>query len=116
MQCSWNRRCCQCQYINCILDLLDLLLMTYTKTLLLIYDKQPQLLFARSTDPGQHIYTDREILHSLHESIVMLLRKNGSRYKKCYLFAILHCLKCCTDCNLCLTISHVPTDQSVHDT
>ena len=51
----------------------------------------------------------------MHKSVVMLLCKNRSRDQIDNLLVLLHCLECCPDCNLCLSKSHIPTDQTVHD-
>ena len=45
----------------------------------------------------------------------MLLGKDRSRHQIYYLPALLHCLKCCTKCHLCLAISNVSADQTIHD-
>ena len=45
----------------------------------------------------------------------MLLCKNRSRDQIDNLLVLLHCFKCCPDCNLCLSKSHISADQTVHD-
>ena len=46
----------------------------------------------------------------------MLLGKNRGRHKENNLFSLLHGLKRCPDCNLCLAVADITTDQAIHDT
>ena len=45
----------------------------------------------------------------------MLLRQNCSGNQVYHLLALLHCLKRGADCNLRLTIAHIPADKPVHN-
>ena len=72
-------------------------------------------LLSRCPKPAHQINTHREILHSLHKSIIMLLSQNRCRYQINDLFILLHRLKCCPNGNLCLPISDISADQTVHN-
>ena len=144
MQGTWNRRRRQRQNIHIFLEFLDLFLMRHTETLFLVDDQKPQIfkdnilrkdavrsdhdihlpffqifqrffLLARRAETRQHIDPDREILHSLHKGIVMLLRQNRGRHQIHDLFALLNRLKRRPERDLCLAISNVAADQAVHD-
>ena len=134
----------QRQHIHIFPKLFDLLLMSHAKTLLLINDQKPQILklhilrqypvrsdqdihqsFFRvcecpgllllCTEAAEQIHPYREILHPLDKIIVMLLCQDRGRYEKNYLFSVLYGLKCCPDGNFCLSVTHISTDQPVHD-
>ena len=72
-------------------------------------------LLGHSPESAHQIYPDREILHPLAKCVVMLLCQNGSRYQIDHLLIFLYCLKCRTDCNFCLSITYITTDQTIHD-
>lgn len=72
-------------------------------------------LLARRAETRQHIDPDREILHSLHKGIVMLLRQNCGRHQIHNLLPLLNRLKCRPERDLRLAISNVAADQAVHD-
>ena len=72
-------------------------------------------LLGRCAETAQKINAHREILHALDKCIVMLLCQNGGRNEVDDLFALLHCLKRCTDRNLGLAVSDIAADQAVHN-
>ena len=78
-----------------------------------IFDRLP--LLRRCPESAQQIHPHRKVFHPLHKCIVVLLGKHGGRNEIYNLLALLHCLKCSADCNLCLSISDIAADQSVHD-
>ncbi len=73
------------------------------------------LLCRRCPETAQKINAHRKVLHALYERIVMLLCQNGGRNQVDHLFALLYCLKRCTDRNLRLAVSDITADQAVHD-
>ena len=144
MQCPWDRCCSQSHNIYIFLQLLDLLFMSHTETLLLINDQKTQIfklqilrkhsvgtdynvhhtfsqvfqclfLLGWGTETAQHINAHRKILHSLDKSIIMLLSQNGGWYQIHHLFAVLNCLKSCPQGDLCLSVTNITTDQPIHD-
>jgi len=72
-------------------------------------------LLRRSTEPAHQVDSHRKLLHALHKRIIMLLGKYRRRNEIHHLLILLHCLKCRTDRNLCLAVSHISTDQAIHD-
>ena len=144
VQRSRDRRRRQSQNIHVLLHLLDFLLVCHAEPLLLIDDQKSQTLelhilgkhpvradhdvhisFFQTFDrlfhlsgrpePRHHVHADREILHSLDERIVDLLRQDRCRDQVHDLFSFLHRLERRAECDLRLSVSHIPADQAVHD-
>ena len=144
VQRSWDRRGSQRQYVNIFPKLFDLFFMCHAKTLFLINDQKSEifklyifrqdtvcpdqdidqtfleicqrfLLFCRCPETAEQIHPHRIIFHPLHKIIIMLLCQDRCRHQKYNLFALLCRFKCRTDRHLCLTISDIAADQSVHD-
>ncbi len=57
----------------------------------------------------------REILHSLHKSVVMLLRQDRGGHQVYHLFTLLHRFEGGTNGDLGLAVAHISADQSIHD-
>ena len=72
-------------------------------------------LLRTGTETAQEIHPHRKVLHSLGESIVMLLRQYCRRHKIRDLLSLLHGLERGAECDLGLSVSHIPADQAVHD-
>ena len=144
MQCSGDRRCCQCENVHIFPQTFQFFLMCHPKTLFLVHNDQTQILelhifgqdamgtddnigkaFFQSvqtflllfgcTETGQQFNFHRIARHTLDKGIVMLLCQNGGRHQICHLFSILHGFECGTDSNFRFAIANVPADQSVHD-
>ena len=138
-----NRSRRQCQRIYIDLQLAKLFLHAYTELLLLVNDKQTQILefdtFANNlmrtdkdidfsvgqlfqntacilcrTCPAQVFHLTRHILQTFLESLEVLVSQYRSRHQHRYLLVVGHCLKCSTDSDLRLTKTHVTTDETVH--
>ena len=134
----------QSQHVHILFEFLDLLLVGYAKTLLLIDDKQPQILefyilrqhsvgadhnihqallqirdglldLPRGAEPGQQLHPHRKVFHSLGKSIVMLLGQNRGGHQIHHLLALLYGLESRPYGNLRLAVPHVSADQPVHD-
>ena len=144
MKGSGNRRCRQRQHVNVGTKVFDLLFICHAKALLLINNQKSQifilhifgkhsvgpdhdihqtflqvlngfLLLGRCPETAQQIDPYRELFHSLHKRVVMLLCKNGCRHQINNLPALLHSLECRTYRHFRLSVSHVTTDQTIHD-
>ena len=144
MKCSRNRRRRQREHIYIFLQLLDLLLVCHTEALLLIDNEQPQILefhilrqnpvrpdhnidhvlleigdcllyLRRRPETAHQLHPDREILHSLYEGIIVLLRKDCRRHKVHDLFPLLHRLECGTDGNFRFSVADITADKTVHN-
>ena len=118
--------------------------MSYPETLFLVYDQKPKILelhilgqhpmgtdhdihhallqirhclfyLGRRSEPAHQLHPDRKVLHPLHESVVMLLGKNGGGYQVHYLLVFLNSLKGSPDSNLRLAIPHISANQTVHN-
>ena len=144
MKCSrdWSR--CKCQYIYIFLQFLDFFFVLNTEPLFFIDDQEPQIfefqvftqypmcsdndiyqslfrildrlfLLCRCTESAHQVNPHRELFHTLYECPVMLLCKNRCRNQIDYLLTLLYSFECRTDCNLRLTKSNIPTDQTIHD-
>ncbi len=72
-------------------------------------------LFRCCAEPAHQIHPHREVFHSLDECVVMLLGQNRGGHQIGHLFSLLHCLERSPDRNLCLAVSHIPADQTIHD-
>ena len=70
---------------------------------------------SRRPEPRHHVHADREILHSLDERIVDLLRQDCCRDQVHDLFSFLHRLERRAECDLRLSVTDIPADQAVHD-
>ena len=138
-----NRSSRQCQRIYIDLQLTKLFLHAYTELLLLVNDKQTQILefdtFANNlmrtdknidfsvgqlfqntacilcrTCPAQVFHLTRHILQTFLESLEVLVSQYRSRHQHRHLLVVSHCLKCSTDSDLRLTKTHVTTNKTVH--
>ena len=69
--------------------------------------------FAKRND--SLVIRGREILHSLDERIVDLLRQDCCRDQVHDLFSFLHRLERRAECDLRLSVTDIPADQAVHD-
>ena len=144
MKRSRNRGCRKREHIHVFLQLLDLFLVGHSKSLLLIHHQKSQILkghicgkypvgadhnvnhslfqivdglflLGAGTKSGQQLYSHRELLHPLHQRIIMLLCQYGGRHQKDHLFPLLHSFKGCPNGDLGFSIAHIPADQPVHD-
>ena len=144
MQSPRDRRRCQGQNVHVLLHLLDLLFVGHTEPLLLIDDQKSKVFklyvlrqdsvcadnnihiplfqsfycllhLSRCPEARHHVHADREILHSLDERIVDLLRQDCCRDQVHDLFSFLHRLERRAECDLRLSVTDIPADQAVHD-
>ena len=76
---------------------------------------QRLFLLGRGAEPAEHIHPHREILHALDKGVVMLLGQDGGGHQVHHLLAVLHRLEGGSECNLGLSVAHIPADQPVHD-
>ena len=143
MKRSRYRRGGKRQNIDIVAHFLDFFFMTYTKTLFFIYNQKSKLVklyslaekLVRSynyvclsgcklfncvfllrccTEPRQHSYLYGIIHHSLLKCVKMLIGKNGCRNKICYLISAHTRFKRGTQSNLCLSVTNVSAQKSVH--
>ena len=138
MERAGNRRCRHRQDINSLLKLLEPFFVTDPKTLLFIDDEDanlspdlppvayqhvdlPRSQFLNETLPllwinktAQHAYGHGKCGESFLERLVVLEGKDRSWRQDCNLFTVTNSFESRPHCDLCLAISHVTADQSIH--
>ena len=68
----------------------------------------------RRASPGEIIHSDRQVLQSVGESLVVLIRQYGSRHQHCHLLRVASGLERRTHRHFGFTKAHIAAYQSVH--
>ena len=138
-----NGRCRQCQHIDVLGELLELLLLRHAKSLLLVDDEQTEImkfdvlgneavradddiglaaleaaqrqrLLLRRAEARDHIDVDRKRAHTARKGLIMLECEERGRHKNRHLLAAKHRLICSTHRDLGLTEAYVTAKQAIH--
>ena len=145
MQCPGDRCGRKRKHIHIIFDFLYFFLMSHAETLFLINDQKSQilklnirrkdpvgpddnihlplaqilhrfLLLRRRAEAGHQINPYRKVLQSLGKGIIVLLGQDGGRHQKRHLLPVLDSLKRRPYSYFCLSIAHIPANQTIHNT
>ncbi len=143
MQGPRNGRGGESEDVNVTPDGLEPLLLSHSKSLLLVNDEEAQipedhiglekpvgsnhdvncpcsqtdqhlLLLTHCTESGEHFDLHGERPETASEGSMVLLRKHRGRDQHCHLPAVHHRLESGPQGHLGLPVAHVPSDQSVH--